>query len=109
MAMAGISPEELRERLQNDANIRIVDIRSPEDYEEDHIDGSENLPVREALLSGDVDKAQELLDDLPNEAEIVTVCDAGHVSGETANMLREQGYDAKALDNGLKGWNQNSE
>lgn len=107
--MTGISPEELRERLQNDATIRIVDIRSPEDYEEEHIEGSENLPVREALLSGDVDEALELLDDLPDEAEIVTVCDAGHMSGETANMLREQGYDAKALDNGLNGWNQSTE
>ena len=107
--MTGISPEELRERLQNDANIRIVDIRSPEDYEEEHIEGSENLPVREALLSGDVDETLELLDDLPDEAEIVTVCDAGHMSGETANMLREQGYDAKALDNGLNGWNQSTE
>ena len=107
--MSGISPEELSERLQNDANIRIVDIRSPEDYEEEHIEGSENLPVREALLSGDVDEALELLDDLPDETEIVTVCDAGHMSGETANMLRKQGYDAKALDNGLNGWNQSTE
>jgi rhodanese-related sulfurtransferase len=107
--MTEISPEELRTRLQNDADIRIVDIRSPEDYEEERIEGSENLPVREALLSGNVDEALELLDDLPTDAEIVTICDAGHVSGETANMLREQGYDAKALDNGLEGWNQSSE
>ncbi|WP_227379851.1 rhodanese-like domain-containing protein [Haladaptatus halobius] len=107
--MAGISPEELRTRRQNDANLRIVDIRSPGDYEEEHIEGSENLPVREALLSGNVDEALELLDNLPADAEIVTVCDAGHVSGETANMLREQGYDAKALDNGLEGWKQSSE
>ncbi|RBI60250.1 hypothetical protein DMJ13_18045 [halophilic archaeon] len=107
--MAGISPDELRERLQNNANIRIVDIRSPEDYEEEHIEGSENLPVREVLLSGNVDEAQELLDELPAETEIVTVCDAGHMSGETATMLREQGYDAKALDNGLEGWKQTTE
>jgi rhodanese-related sulfurtransferase len=107
--MAGISPEELRTRRQNDANLRIVDIRSPGDYEEEHIERSENLPVREALLSGNVDEALELLDDLPADAEIVTVCYAGHVSGETANMLREQGYDAKSLDNGLEGWKQSSE
>lgn len=107
--MAKISHEEPSERVQNGTNIRVADIRSPEDYEEEHIEGSENLPVREALLSGKVDEALELLDDLPNDAEIVTVCDVGHVSGETANMLREQGYDAKALDNGLKGWNQSME
>lgn len=107
--MAEITPEELRNRLENDADVRIVDIRSPDDYEEERIEGSENLPVRAALLSGNVDEALDLLNDLPADAEIVTVCDAGHMSGETANMLREQGYDAKALENGLEGWNQSSE
>ena len=107
--MTEISPSELAERLRNDEDITIVDIRSPEDHETDGIDGSQNVPVREALLTGDTDSARDQLNDLSEDEEIVTVCDAGHASGETARLLREQGYDAKVLDGGLQAWKKNED
>lgn len=102
--MTSISPDELREQLENNDDVCIVDIRSPEDHETERIEGSQNLPIREDLLSGNVDEAVEELDELPKETEIVTVCNAGHASGETARLLRERGYDAKVLDGGLQAW-----
>lgn len=107
--MTEITPSDLRERLRNGEDITIVDIRSSEDHETDGIEGSQNLPVREALLAGDTDSAREQLDDLSKDPEIVTVCDAGHASGETARLLREQGYDAKVLDGGLQAWKENED
>ena len=108
--MTSISPDKLRAQLENGKDIRIVDIRSPEDHETERIESSQNLPIREDLLSGNVDEAVEALDDLPEDKEIVTVCNAGHASGETARLLREHGYDAKVLDGGLQAWkNENTE
>jgi rhodanese-related sulfurtransferase len=49
--MTTIDPETLREENGEDACV--VVIRSEEDYEEDHIEGSEYCPIREALLAGD--------------------------------------------------------
>lgn len=107
--MTTIGPEDLRERLENGEDVRVVDIRSEEDYADDHIDGSENRPIREDLLSGDVEAALAELDDLPDDEELVMVCDAGVASTETARLLQDQGQDASALDGGLDAWKREQE
>ena len=107
--MTTIDPETLQEQLENGEDVCVVDIRSEDDYEEDHIEGSQNRPIREALLSGDVEEALAELDDLPDDEELVMVCDAGVASTETARMLQGQGRDASALEGGLDAWKRGQE
>ncbi|MFC6764305.1 rhodanese-like domain-containing protein [Natrinema soli] len=107
--MTTIDSETLRERLENGDDVCVVDIRSEEDYKEDHIEGSQNQPIREALLSGNVEEALAKLDHLPDEEELVMVCDAGVASTETARQLQDQGRDASALDGGLTAWKRDQE
>ena len=104
-----IDPETLRERLESGEDVCAVDIRSEADYEEEHIEGSLNRPIRETLLSGDVDAALAELEDLPDDEELVVVCDAGVASAETARQLRDEGRSASALDGGLNAWNRSRE
>lgn len=87
----------------------VVDIRLEEDYADDHIEGGVNRPIREALLLGDVETAMAKLDDLPDDEELVMVCDAGVASTETARLLQEQGRDANTLDGGLDAWKREQE
>ena len=105
--MSQITAEELEERLKAGSDLSLVDIRSEDDYETETIEGSQNLPIREALMDGDLETVQEYLAELPDDKEIVTFCDAGVTSTQTAEMLSEQGYDAKALDGGLNSWKEN--
>ncbi|WP_158600463.1 rhodanese-like domain-containing protein [Haloarcula sp. Atlit-7R] len=98
--------ETLRKKLENNKDVCVVDIRSEEDYEEEHISGSEDRPIREVLLSGDVEEALAALDDLPSDEGLVMVCDAGVASTETARQLQGQGEDAKALEDRLDAWKQ---
>ncbi len=102
--MATVDPEALREWLENGEDVCVVDIRSEADYEEDHVEGSLNRPIRETLLSGDVEAAVAKLEELPDDEELVLVCDAGVASTETARQLRDRGRDASALDGGLDAW-----
>lgn len=81
--MTMIDSETLQTKLDNGEDVCVVDIRPEEDYEANHIEGSENKPIREALLSGDVEAALAELDDLPDDEELVMVCDAGVASTET--------------------------
>lgn len=104
--MTTIDPEVLRTKLANGEDVCVVDIRSEGDYEENHIEDSENRPIREALLSGNVEEVLAELDDLPDDEELVMVCDAGVASTETARQLQDQGQDATALDGGLNAWEQ---
>ncbi|WP_408960552.1 rhodanese-like domain-containing protein [Natrinema sp. 74] len=107
--MTTIDPKTLRTKLENGEDVCVVDIRSEEDYEENHIKNSKNRPIREALLSGNVEKALAELDNLPADKELVMVCDAGVASTETARQLQDQGKNASALDGGLNAWEQSQE
>ena len=105
--MSKITAEELKQRLEAGEDLALVDIRSEDDYEAETIEGSQNLPIRDALMNGDLETVQEYLTELPDDKEVVTFCDAGVASGQTAEMLSEQGYDAKALDGGFNSWKEN--
>ena len=107
--MSQITAEELKRRLEAGDDLSVVDIRSEEAYKTETIEGSRNLPLREALLDGDLDTVQEYLDELPDDQEVVTFCDAGVASEQTAEMLSNQGYDAKALDGGLNSWKEHED
>lgn len=63
-----------------------------------------NRPIREALLSGDMEAALAELEDLSDDEELVMVCDAGVASTETARQLQDRGRNASALDGGLDTW-----
>jgi rhodanese-related sulfurtransferase len=88
--MSQITAEELKERLEDGDNLSIIDIRSEEDYEAETIEASQNLPLREALMDGDPDTVQDYLDELPDDKEVVTFCDAGVTSEQTAELLSDQ-------------------
>lgn len=97
-----IRPSELDERLPDD--VFVLDIRPREDYRSDHIDGSYNAPVYHDLRGGDDAALDDHLDEVPADAEIVTVCKAGVVARKATSHLREQGYEATTLSGGFTGW-----
>lgn len=102
--MPEIEPDVLGNRLQQrNGDLLVLDIRHQDAYDDWHIPGSVNVDVYEELTS-DPDTAKEALTELPNDAEIVTVCAAGVVSQTATDVLREMGYDAVTLTDGMAGW-----
>ncbi|MBP5193330.1 MAG: ATPase [Clostridia bacterium] len=71
----------------------IADIRDEKSYAFGHLPGAVNIP-RETLLSSD----------LPKDKEIFLCCRSGNVSRETAEELRERGYNAFSVSGGYFGW-----
>ena len=101
--MVEMRPETLNTRLQSDdAPPLVLDVRHPEAFAEWHIPGSTNVDVYDELQD-DPDDARDALADLPDR-EIVTVCTAGVVSKTATDVLRDLGYDAKTLVDGMNGW-----
>ncbi|MDQ2051750.1 rhodanese-like domain-containing protein [Natronolimnohabitans sp. A-GB9] len=102
--MSEITPETVAERLeQGDDDVTLIDVRDAESFAEWHVPGSENVDVYDELKD-DPDAAAETLAELPEDEEIVTVCAAGVLAGDAAELLQEEGYDAKTLENGMNGW-----
>lgn len=102
--MPAISPSELSVRLEStQRDVFVLDIRPREDFEEWHIPGSENIDIYEDLKE-ETEVAQAALSELPEAPEIVTVCAAGVISQKATKQLRDLGYDAKTLEDGMYGW-----
>ena len=98
-----VSPEEVADR-RDDEEVFLLDVRNEDDYDEWSIEGSHNVPIYDQLLDGNFDGLEASLDEIPDDDEIVVVCVAGVTSDDAAAFLRERGYDAKSMADGMNGW-----
>jgi glyoxylase-like metal-dependent hydrolase (beta-lactamase superfamily II) len=94
----------LRERLEAGEPLEVVDIRETDEFESWHIYGSRNIPVYDALKSGeDVDLAARA-SGLSTANPVVTVCRSGVMSKRAATLLESAGFEAISLQGGIRGW-----
>jgi rhodanese-related sulfurtransferase len=72
-----------------------VDVRSAEEYAAGHVPGALNIPL---------DKLAFRLDELPEHAQVVTVCSMGNRSLRGAEKLARLERSALSLRGGTKAW-----
>ena len=73
-----ISPDEVKDLLEDDADVRIVDIRDAQSFTHSHIPDSENVPFHE--LTSRVEEFEDA-------DHIVTVCPHGKASVQAAQLI----------------------
>ncbi|MFC6719468.1 rhodanese-like domain-containing protein [Natrialbaceae archaeon GCM10025810] len=73
-----ISTDEVKELLDDGADVCVVDIRDERSYEYSHIPDSENVPFSELT---------DRIDELEGEERIVTVCPHGKASVQAAQLI----------------------
>jgi rhodanese-related sulfurtransferase len=95
-----IDARTLRDMLERDERIMVVDVRKQEDHAEGAIPGSVNFDAYDALHAGDDGAMEEL--ELPEGVRVVTVCNRGHSSAVAAEQLRRQGHEAFSLEGGME-------
>jgi len=101
-----IMPWDLEERLQENPQILILDVREPQEFEAMHIAGSINVPrgILESACEWDY---EETVPDLvqARDREIVVVCRSGYRSVLAAHAMQVLGYsNVVSLETGLRGW-----
>ncbi|MFB6170248.1 MAG: MBL fold metallo-hydrolase [Haloarculaceae archaeon] len=105
MSNTNIAPTEVARRLQDDSDdLYVLDVRNEADYEEWQIPGSENLPIYDELLEYDFSTLEANLDALPEDRELAVVCVGGVTSARAAELLREHGFEARSVADGMNGW-----
>lgn len=94
--MDAMTAEELERRIEND-DILVLDVRPAEEYRTGHIPGARSLPI---------DQIEDRLDELPEDREIVAYCRGPYCvySDEAVRRLREEGREARRLEEGLPDW-----
>jgi glyoxylase-like metal-dependent hydrolase (beta-lactamase superfamily II)/rhodanese-related sulfurtransferase len=97
-----IEADTLREWLDAQHPVTVLDVRSNEDRAQWAIPGSVHVNAYEALRAGQPSALAAA--PLPLDRPVVTVCNAGRVSQTAAAVLAERGFDARSLVGGMKAW-----
>ncbi|MDD2207592.1 MAG: rhodanese-like domain-containing protein [Aminobacterium sp.] len=87
-----ISCEQLKEVMKKE-EVYILDIRKPEDYEEEHLEGAVNIFWSEV---GDH------LNEIPKDKKVIVCCYSGQSAGQVVSLMRLLGYNACSLKGGMK-------
>ena len=97
-APATIDSQDLSERLSSAAPPRVLDVRTPGEFETAHIAGAYNVPLD--LLREHRDEIIKHLDD-----DVVLVCRSGQRAAQAEETLRTAGLDnVHILDGGITAW-----
>jgi len=95
-AIPGISPHELKRRMDAGERFELIDVREPFEYEIAQIDGAKLIPLGEIA---------ERLDELEREQPIIIHCHSGMRSAQAVRLLQQRGF-AKVynLEGGIDAW-----
>lgn len=76
----------------------LLDVRERDEFKQWSIEGSINIPLSELLSK------QELLDNIPKDKKIITICPHGNRSTIAKYFLERYGHNVSSLEGGLKAW-----
>ena len=93
-----ITASELKDLLDSDKPIHLVDVREPAEWEIVKIPGATLIP-KDEILRGDA------LSELPQDKQIVMYCKTGVRSAETLAAVKNAGFrDAVHVQGGVTAW-----
>jgi rhodanese-related sulfurtransferase len=92
-----ITPVEVRQKLDTDAPLVLLDVREPAELQMAHLDGTVNIPMGEIPLRANLE--------LDPDAHVVVMCHHGVRSLNVTNWLRQQGFEkVQSMRGGIDGW-----
>ena len=84
MSMFGFGPKPEEIKAYLDGGATILDVRTPAEYAEEHIEGSVNIPL---------DTVPQNVDRIKKMGKVVAHCRSGARSGNATDFLKKQGVD----------------
>lgn len=91
-----LSMDKARLELENDKSIRLIDVRTPEEYREGHIPGSRNIPLN---------RIHEIEKEVPDrDAKLFVYCLSGSRSASACAHLVRMGYVNVVNIGGIAQW-----
>ena|SRR5688572_25882 len=96
-----ITASELKQKIENNENPFIIDVREDHEYEEQHIDGVKHIPL--GALPDRLDELEEYKDQ-----EVIVHCRSGARSAAAKAFLQQNGFtNVRNLIGGIIGYTGN--
>jgi glyoxylase-like metal-dependent hydrolase (beta-lactamase superfamily II) len=92
---ATIEARELRALVTDGAAPWLLDVRTPIEFESEHIDDSRNIPL---------DALDAQVDEIPEAADVVVICRTGVRATIAAEALARAGRRSRVLEGGVQAW-----
>jgi rhodanese-related sulfurtransferase len=92
-----ISPSQAYTLLQNDQNVSLLDVRTPEEFAQEHIEGATLIPVQ--VLNENISKLQNV-----KEKKIIVYCHSGSRSAAASRILVKNGFVPLNVTGGISQW-----
>lgn len=92
-----ISPKSAYELLQNDTNVALLDVRTPEEFSKEHIEGATLIPVQ--VLAQNLSMLSEVKD-----KKIIVYCHSGTRSIAASRILVDNGFVPLNVSGGITAW-----
>ncbi|MCI0709681.1 MAG: hypothetical protein L0154_05900 [Chloroflexi bacterium] len=93
-----ITPQELKEKLDNNEDIVVIDVRELWELDITKVDFAEHIVMN---------TIPQRLDDIPDDKPVVFICRTGSRSTQVALFLMQNGWDPEYLynlDGGILAW-----
>jgi glyoxylase-like metal-dependent hydrolase (beta-lactamase superfamily II) len=108
MTVKFTSAEEIAEKVMNNEPVAILDVRSKEDVENWHVEGSQvelhNIPFNK------IEESSDEISKLPKEKPLYTMCAKGNTSKKAAEYLKDQGFEnIISIEGGMASWSEQLE
>ncbi|MCP1306041.1 rhodanese-like domain-containing protein [Paenibacillus tyrfis] len=96
--MHTITPQEVKQRLENGEMLTLIDVREPEEVALGMIPGAKHIPLMDI---------PQRLDEIPQHSETILVCRSGNRSGRALEYLEAQGFTGLVnMTGGMLEWEQ---
>ncbi len=95
-----IDSQELMEKLENNDDLYLLDVREPDELLESKIDGAVNIPLAEIFQPNGMDP-------IPTNKPVVVICGSGNRATIATYALVQEGIDFQVLEGGMIAWNSN--
>ncbi|WP_347924786.1 rhodanese-like domain-containing protein [Pontimicrobium sp. SW4] len=92
-----ISPEEMQQISQIEG-VQLIDVRTPQEYEEEYIEGFQNIDFFSDTFSQEIEQ-------LDKSKPVIVYCRSGRRSANCAKQLKEKGFiKIYDLEGGIAKW-----
>lgn len=92
-----VSPQQANELIQKGENISVLDVRTPDEYSQEHIEGAILVPLQT------LDKNLGLIANVKNH-KIIVYCHSGNRSIAASRILVKNGFTPLNLKGGITAW-----
>jgi len=93
---ADVTVAEAKALIEGKPDMVILDVRTPSEFDDGHIEGAINIPV---------DYLAERLDELSKDDELLVYCRTGNRSARAVEILDDNGFTKIFhMDAGITGW-----